>query len=141
MKSLSKFASTAVLSLSALAAMSGSVSAQTARGVFKLPHEVTWQEAYLPAGEYEFSLDAKGPSQLMTVRQIDGHHSSFMLLVHNTTTAKGDIDRLVLVSREGKKFVQAMELPEYGLTMHFTVPPDSAEMALAGDHTAPTRLR
>ena len=141
MNSVRKLAFTAVLSLSALAAMPGSASAQSARGLFTLPHEVTWQGAYVPAGKYEFSLDAKGPSQLMTVRRVDGGHASFMLLINNTSTAKGEIDRLILVSREGKRFVQSMELPEYGLTMHFAVPAEGAEMALAGDHTAPTRTR
>ena len=136
-----KFVFTVVLSLSALAATSGSAFAQTARGIFKLPHEVMWQGAYVPAGEYEFSLDSKGPSELMTVRQKDGHHATFMMLVNNTTAAAGNIDRLVLVSREGKKFVQSMDLPEYGLTMRFTVPAEGAELALAGDQTAPTRLR
>lgn len=141
MKSLRNLAFTAVLSMGALAAVPGSASAQTARGVFKLPHEVTWQGANVPAGEYQFSLDAKGPSQLMTVHQIDGHRASFMLLVNNTASAAGNIDRLILVSREGKKYVQSMELPEYGLIMRFTVPEEGSELALAGDHTGSTRLR
>ena len=141
---LRNLAYTAPLVLSSLALAHGSASAQTARGAFTLPHEVRWQNASVPAGEYEFSLDAKGPSQLMMLRQRDGGHVSFMLLVSNTGPAlTGDTDRLVLISREGKSFVQAMTLPYFGLTLHFAVPSESTdkEVALAGDHPDPTRNR
>jgi hypothetical protein len=144
MKSLRNIAYTIVLSLAALSLAAGSAAAQSARGAFTLPHSVMWQTASVPAGEYEFSLDPKGPSQLMTLRQLDGSRVSFMLLVHNTAPAlSGNIDRLVLVSREGKSFVQSLELPNYGLTLHFNVPSESTdkELALAGDHPEPTRSR
>ena len=142
MKSLRKFAVTAVLSFSALGLLSAAASAQTARGSFTLPHEVRWQNVTVPAGEYRFSIDEKGPSQLMTLSQLDGAHTSLMLLVNSTApTRSGSLDRLVLVSREGKTFVQSMELPYYGLTLNFKVPTDSAELALAGEHPDPTRNR
>jgi hypothetical protein len=40
------------------------------------------------------------------------------------------------VSREGKSFVSAMSLPEAGVTLHFAVPSETHQLALAG--TAPT---
>jgi len=141
---LRTIAYTAVLALTGLTLTAGSASAQTARGLFTLPHEVRWQNASVPAGEYEFSLDAKGPSQLMMLRQRDGGHVGFMLLVSNTGPAlTGDTDRLVLINRDGKSFVQRMTLPYFGLTLHFTVPSEGAdkEVALAGDHPDPTRNR
>ena len=144
MKSLRKIAYTSVLSLAALVLATGSATAQTARGAFTLPHAVSWQNASLPAGEYEFSLISKGPSQLMTIHKLDGARVSFMLLVNNTGPAlSGDTDRLLLVSKDGKSFVETMTLPYYGLTLHFTVPSESTakELALAGDHPEPTRTR
>ncbi len=144
MKLLRNIAYTTVLSLAAVAVTAGSAAAQSARGAFTLPHSVLWQDASVSAGEYEFTLDAKGPSELMTLRKLDGGRASFMLLVNNTGPAfSGNIDRLVLVSREGKSFVQSLELPNYDLTLHFNVPSETAEkeLALAGDHPEPTRLR
>ena len=144
MKSLRNIASTFVFSIAALALSAGVAGAQTARGVFTLPHEVSWQEASVPAGEYQFSLDAKGPSQLMTIRKLDGARIAFMLLVNKTGPAlPSDTDRLVLVSKDGKSYVETMTLPDFGLTLHFNVPSGSLkkELALAGDHPEPTRTR
>jgi len=144
MKSLRNIAHTYVLSFAALALSAGSAGAQSARGVFTLPHEVSWQGASVPAGGYQFSLDAKGPSQLMTIRKLDGARVGFMLLVHKTGPAlTGDQDRLLLISKEGKSFVETMTLPYYGLTLHFTVPSErtAKQLALAGDHPEPTRNR
>ncbi len=55
MKSLRKFASTAVLSLGTLSLLPGAAAAQTARGSFKLSHKAHWQNAVVPAGTYSFS--------------------------------------------------------------------------------------
>jgi len=144
MKSLTRFAFAAVLSLSAIAFTPATASAQTARGSFTLPHDVRWQNASVPAGEYQFTLDSKGPSQLMTLRRIDGNRVSFMLLVNDTISASsGNLDRLVLVPREGKTLVKSLELPYYGMTLNFAVPSAGTEneVALAGDHPDPTRTR
>lgn len=115
-----------------------------ARGVFMLPHEVVWQGATVPAGDYQFSLESRGPSQLLTLFKRDGARAGFMMMVTNVSPAKGaSLDRLVLVAQSGKSFVSTMELPEYDMTLHFTVPKEGTdkEVALAGENPAPTRLR
>lgn len=137
-----KLVSTLALSLLALGLSSTVASAQTARGTFTLTHDVRWQNASVPAGEYQFSLESRGPSELMTLRQRDGAHASFMLLVGSASPSAGaSLDRLVLVSRGGKSYVRTLELPYYGIALHFTVPAEGTELALAGEHTEPTRTR
>jgi hypothetical protein len=144
MKSLRKFASTAVLMLGALSLASSAAAAQTASGSFTLSHNVYWQNAMVPAGTYKFSLEPKGPSGLLTLRNLAGGHEGFMILVTNIGPSQpADPDRLVLVSRAGKSFVRTLELPKFEMTLYFAVPPESAEkeLALAGDNSGPTPTR
>jgi len=144
MKSLRKLAFTAVLTLSALSLMAGAASAQSARGSFTLSHEVHWQNAVVPAGTYNFSLESKGPSELLTLRNISGSRGGFMILVNDVASSRfSDLNRLVVVSRGDKSFVRTLELPEFETVLRFTVPSEGAEkeLALASDTPVPTHLR
>ena len=141
MKSFRTLASAVVVSLIAFGAMSASASAQSARGTFKLGHEVQWQDAAVPAGEYEFSLEPSGAASLLTLRSRSGSGQGFILLVKDVRQARpADLNRLVLVSRTGKSFVRSLELSSFGTTLNFTVPPETAtnEIALAGNASGPT---
>jgi len=144
MKLLRKFASTALLMLGALSLASSAAAAQTAYGSFTLSHDVHWQNAVVPAGTYKFSLEPKGPSGLLTLRNIGGGREGFMILVNNIGPSRAsDLDRIVLVSRAGKSFVRTLELPKFEMTLQFSVPPESTgkELALAGDNSGPTPTR
>ena len=137
MKSLTRLAFAAVLAASALS-LPSSASAQSARGTFNLTHEVTWQSSVVPAGEYEFSLEPGGATVLLTLRPRSGNGPGFILLVNSTgRSTSSDLNRILLVSRAGKSFVSALELSNFGTTLRFTVPPESAgkELALAGGPT------
>ena len=143
MKTLRKFASTAVLTLGALSLTPSLASAQSANGKFTLTHEVHWQNAVVPAGTYRFSLESRGPSELLMLRSIDGK-GGFLFLVNEVGLSQtSGIDQLVLVSRAGKSFVRTLELPKFETVLHFTVPTENAdkEMALASDTPVPTHLR
>ena len=70
MKSLRKLVSSAVLTLGVFGLLSSAASAQTARGTFTLTHEVHWKNAVVPAGTYHFSLESKGPSELLTLHNL-----------------------------------------------------------------------
>jgi hypothetical protein len=130
MKSICRFAYTAVLALSALSFAPSLASAQNAAGTFTLAHEVHWQNAVVPAGTYRFTMGANGPSELLTLRKISGSGAGFMLLVNDTDESKPtDASRLVVVSTAGGRFVSTMQLPEFGLTLHFTVPTETREVA------------
>lgn len=64
-----------------------------------------------------------------------------MILVNDITEMKTPAaDHLLLVPREGKSFVSAMDLPEAGVTLHFGVPSETRQVTLA-DKTPATTAR
>jgi hypothetical protein len=132
MNSIRRFVYTAVLALSALNFAPSLASAQDAAGTFTLSHEVRWQNAVVPAGKYRFTVGASGPSEMLTLRKVNGSGAGFMLLVTETENSQpSDLSQLVVVSRPGGSFVSAMQLPEFGLTMRFAVPSEIREVAQA----------
>jgi hypothetical protein len=144
MKSLRKLVSSAVLTVGVFGLLSSVASAQSARGSFTLSHEVHWQNAVVPAGTYHFSLESKGPSELLTLHNVSGGRESFMILARDVAPSRSsDNNRLVMVSRAGKSFVRTLELPEFETVLHFPVPAAGAneELALVSDTPVPTHLR
>jgi hypothetical protein len=81
MKSIRRLGYAAVLTLSALNFAPSLASAQDAAGTFTLPHEVHWQNAVVPAGNYHFTIASSGPSEMLTLRKIGGSGAGFMMLV------------------------------------------------------------
>jgi len=143
MKTIRKIATTAVLTLGALSLTPSLASAESANGKFTLTHEVHWQNAVVPAGTYRFSLESRGPSELLTLRSVSGK-GGFLFMVNEVVASQtSGIDQLVLVSRAGKSYVRMLELPKFETVLHFTVPAENAdkEMALASDTPVPTHLR
>jgi hypothetical protein len=132
MTSIRKFVYAATLTLGALSIVPAPASAQEAHGRFVLTHEVHWQAQLVPAGEYEYSFKADGPSDVLVVRNLSGSGPGFMILVTDTTAADSSAaDHLVLVARDGKSFVSAMDLPEAGVALHFAVPSETRQVAVA----------
>jgi|HubBroStandDraft_1064217.scaffolds.fasta_scaffold03699_1 hypothetical protein len=130
MNSIRRFVYAAVLVLSALNFVPSLASAQDAAGTFTLTHEVRWQNAVVPAGKYRFTVGANGPSEMLTLRKVDGSGTGFMLLVTDAENSRpSDLNQLVVVSRPGGNFVSTMQLPEFGLTLHFAVPSETREVA------------
>jgi hypothetical protein len=139
MNPIRRFVYAAVLMLSALNFAPSVASAQDAAGTFTLTHEVRWQNATVPAGKYRFTLGASGPSEMLTLRKIDGSGAGFMLLATESENSQpaGD-SQLVLISRPGGSFVSMMQLPEFGLTLHFAVPSETRDVAqVVATSTAP----
>jgi hypothetical protein len=137
MKSIRKFAYAAVLTLSALTFAPSPASAQDEGGRFKLPHEVHWQNAVVPAGEYKFKLQNVGPSVMLTLTKTSGSPASFMLLVNDTEddASGSNQGRLVISSKSGTSYVSSMELPQFEVMLHFA-PPPHAEKQIALLRTA-----
>lgn len=126
MKSIRKYVYAAVLTVSALNFTPSLASAQEAAGSFTLDHEVHWQNAVVPAGKYRFTMGTQGSSELLMVRDVNGHGTGFMLLVTDTEISHpSDVSRLVVVSRPSGSFVSTLQLPEFGMTLHFTVPAET----------------
>lgn len=130
MKSIRRFIYAAVLTVSALNIAPSLASAQDAAGNFTLTHEVRWQNAIVPAGKYRFTVGVSGPSELLTLRKVNGNGAGFMLLVTDSEVSQpSDLSQLVVVSRSGGSFVSTMQLPEFGMTLHFAVPNETREVA------------
>ena len=130
MISIRKFVYAGVLVLCALNIAPSLASAQDAAGTFTLTHEVRWQNAVVPAGKYQFTIGASGPSDMLTLRKVDGSGAGFMLLVLDTESSQlSGHSRLILVSRPSGSSVSTMQLPEFGMTLHFAVPSETREVA------------
>jgi hypothetical protein len=53
-----------------------------------------------------------------------------MLLVNNEeASGPSELSQLVVVSRSSGNFVSTMQLPEFGMTLHFAVPAETREVA------------
>ena len=124
MKSIRSFWFAVILTLGTLGQLAGSAYAQSpVQGRFNLPYEVNWENTVVPAGDYEFYLRPTGGSDLLTLQKIGGMSWAFLVLVREPAPAgSADLNKLVFVVREGKRFVRSMQLPEFGMGLDFIVP-------------------
>ena len=96
---------------------------EPSRGHFKLAHEVRWENAVVPAGEYAFSYDPDGISPVLTITKMDGPRASFMLMIPaKDESSSKDTNALVLESTPAGIYVSTLRLAESGVTLHFWVP-------------------
>jgi hypothetical protein len=128
-----KFVYAALLAATSLNLAPTLASAQEkAQGNFTLKHDVRWQNALVPAGDYHFSLNSDGVSGVLTLAKLSGARTGFMFMVHDTDDAKPlDRSRLLLESTPEGSYVSAMQLPEIGLRLNFAVPPHAIEKQMA----------
>ena len=109
------------LGLLCICACANQTTAQnTVTGSFTLSHEIRWQSATLPAGDYTFSTPSLAGSEPMLVRGPKG--ASFQLpavVSHNHS----DRPSVLILERLGTTFfVREMDLNEVGLQIRYTVP-------------------
>ena len=133
MRSICKFAYAAVLGMSMFSLQPTLAAAEDAHGSFTLTHEVHWQKCVLGPGDYTFSIKSEGPFEFLMLRGINGTGTNAMMRVNDVESPKPDEVRamLTLVSRNGQSFVSTMALPEYDMTLHFTVPRESESPEIA----------
>jgi hypothetical protein len=123
MNKIRRFVYAALLAFTTLNFAPSPVAAQDiAYGRFTLLHEVHWQTAIVPAGDYRFSVEGHGPSSVLVLNKLDGRRAGFMLTAQNSDGAMAGPSRLVLESTPEGSYVTAMQLPEFGLTLHFSAP-------------------
>jgi hypothetical protein len=140
MKTIRNYVYAAILAASALNFTPSLASAQdVAHGKFTLTHEVHWGNAKLAAGDYTFSFDPDSGSHMLTLSKLSGTRAGYILLVPDTEDAKpSDLSRLVLETTPDGSYVSAMQLPEFGITLHFTVPSHTSERQIAKAGTSAT---
>ncbi len=133
MISIRKFVYAALLAAATLNIAPTVASAEEpAHGKFTLTHDVRWGTAKIPAGDYQFSYNAGGVSPVVILSKISGTPAGYMVMVQATedvNTASGS--RLMLETTADGSYVTAMQLPEFGMTLHFTVPPHGTQRQLA----------
>jgi hypothetical protein len=101
---------------------------EPSRGHFKLAHDVRWENAVVPAGEYAFSYDPDSISPILTITKMDGPRASFMLMVPaKDESSPKDSNTLVLESSPAGSYVTALKLAESGVTLHFWMPRATAK--------------
>jgi hypothetical protein len=138
MTSIRRFAYAAVLAVTTLNFAPSLASAQEpARGHFTLTHEVRWEKARVPAGDYEFTYDISSVAPVLSLTKTSGTRASFMFLVPVTELSKpADTSLLVVEPTPAGSYVSAMQLPDFGMSLHFVVPAHAAERQIARAATA-----
>lgn len=132
MTTIRKFLYASLLALSALGSPALISAQEMAHGEFVLPHEVHWQNALVPAGEYHFTFANNGVAGMFTLMKMNGGRAGFLFIVSDTDeSVRSNINQIVLNATPQGSYVSEMELPEYGMTLHFTVPGKAARKELA----------
>ncbi|MGD1078832.1 MAG: hypothetical protein ABR881_10980 [Candidatus Sulfotelmatobacter sp.] len=133
MTSIRKFAYATLLAFTALNFAPSLASAQEpARGKFTLTHEVHFGNAKVPAGDYEFRFDPDATSRMLGLRKLSGTRAGYLLMVPSTEDTKpSDLSRLILEATPDGSYVSAMQLPQFGMTLLFTVPSRATERQIA----------
>jgi hypothetical protein len=143
MTSIREFAYATLLAVTALNFAPSLASAQEpAHGKFTLTHDVRWENAKVLAGDYEFSFDPDAASHVMHLTKLSGTRAGFLLLVPNTEDAKPtDQSRLILETTPDGSYVSTMQLPEFGMTLNFTVPAHTEKQIAKAATTASAAAR
>jgi hypothetical protein len=82
MTTIRKSVYAALLAVTAMSfAPSLAAAQEPAHGKFTLKHNVSWGNAAVPAGEYEFSYDPYQSAPMLVLSKISGARAGFMLLV------------------------------------------------------------
>src|SRR5262249_5026478 len=104
---------------------------EAAHGKFTLTHEVHWQNAVIPAGEYRFWLDTSG-NRVLWLNRVSSPRTSFVVVAPaaEEIRAAGE-NRIVLESTPAGSYVSALQLPEFGMALRFPVPPSATDKQMA----------
>ncbi len=140
MTSMRKYIYAGLLAFTTLNLLPSLASAQApAKGTFTLTHDVLWQNSVVPAGHYGFKYEWDGVATVLTLSKLSGAPTGFLFLVHDAEESKmSGANLLVLESIAGGRYVSAMKLPEFGMTLHFTAPASTLEKLAKAANTAGT---
>ena len=123
MSSLRKYFYAIMLAFTTLNVAPSLASAQQpVRGRFTLPHNVYWDGAMVPAGDYRFSVESDG-QEMLRLDKISGSPAGFLLVVRDEENSKPtDISRILLETTAEGSYVSSLQLPEYGMRLNFANP-------------------
>ena len=141
MTTIRKFVHAALLAATAMNfAPSLAAAQEPVHGKFTLKHNVSWGNAIVPAGDYEFSYDPYQSRPMLVLSKLSGTRTGFMLLVSGSEESKpSDSNQLLLETVADGSYVSTMQLAECGVTLHFNVPSHPLkQMAKAVPTAAPS---
>ena len=129
MKSQNRIAMIAAFAFAAVCASAVPASAQSAcKGSFTLSHEVRWQNATLPAGDYTFDMQSVNTPSRMIVKGPNG--SKFIAAVVADENA-GEDSMLIVENRATGSYVKELRLSAIGRTFRYSVPKAPKDVELA----------
>jgi hypothetical protein len=121
MKLFNRILAIAGVGLFGICASAGQAAAQTvAGGSFTLSHEIRWQNATLPAGDYTFSLNSVSVLKPMIIKGSNGSVFELAAVVSDRRIDGPSV--LVLEQRAGTFFVRELDLAKADLEIQYTVP-------------------
>ena len=104
------------------------------KGSFTLNHDVRWQNATMPAGDYTFTVQSSTRSKPVLVTGPNG--TVFQMPLVTAETKIADQSKLILEWRGDSLCVREMDLAEIGLNIRYTVPKATeSDKLLANAHT------
>jgi hypothetical protein len=129
MKSLrNRMLAITVFALAAVCASATPASAQVVRGSFTIKHEVRWQNATLPPGDYTFEMKSLALPATITVK--GAHGSQFVSAIVANEDASGQ-SMLIVENRGGASAIRELHLAAIGRSLRYAVPKAPKEVELA----------
>ena len=128
MKSLRLLAIAAFV-LAAVCASATPASAQAVvKGSFTLTHEVRWQNATLPAGDYTFEMKSLAAPSTIIVKGPDGYQ---FIAANVADENAGEQSMLIVENRGSGSAISELRLAAIGRSLRYSVPKAPKEVDLA----------
>lgn len=119
----------ATVALAVVCANAVPASAQLAcKGSFKLSHEVRWQDATLPAGDYTFEMRSPASPSTIVLKGPNGSRYITALVANETTS---DQSMLIIENRGSRSTIAELRLPSIGRSFRYAVPKAPKDVELA----------
>jgi hypothetical protein len=119
----------AAFAVAAVCASAVPVSAQSAfQGSFTLAHQVQWQNATLPAGDYTFQIESFSAPSRITIHGPNGYQFITAMVADQKSSERS---MLLVQQRNGKSVVSDLYLAEVGRCLRYAVPKSREDAELA----------
>lgn len=128
MKSL-RLLAIAAFALAVVCASATPASAQAVvKGSFTLTHEVRWQNATLPAGDYTFEMKSLAAPSTITVKGPNGYQFVSAIVADENA---GEQSMLIVENRGGGSVISELRLAAIGRSLRYSVPKALKDVELA----------
>jgi len=105
-----------------LGAYSQPANAQTVQGKFTLTQAMRWGSNELPAGEYEYSIEARASVSLVFIHgTVKGSKSGIILSPNWEATTDSRASKIELVSNGAEMAVQSFYVAALGRVFHYPI--------------------